>query len=84
MCERCVDWDFKHAACWAPCYVPAAKPKGWIPATPRGGFSEEDYDVQKRVDSLMAILRKQCQEIAALKAKQAPAHDSRDSFEGVV
>ena len=53
-----------------------------IPATPRGGFSDEDFDAQLNIKRLMAVIRAQRSEIQTLKAS-AQRTDSRDSFEGV-
>jgi hypothetical protein len=60
--------------------VPPPKPKGFIPLV--GGFSDEDYDAQLKINTLMAIIRRQRGEIATLKAQQQRT-DSRDSFEGI-
>jgi hypothetical protein len=80
MCLACRDWDFSVAECWRPCYVPHKK--AVIPTTPRGGFSDEDYDAQHKINGLMATIRAQRAEISTLKATHKP-QDSRDSFEGV-
>lgn len=81
MCEKCLDIDYPVADCWRPCYVPRRR-TSVIPATPRGGFSDEDYDHQHKVNTLMATIRQQRSEIATLKAVHSRP-DSRDSFEGV-
>lgn len=83
MCDRCADLDYAVADCWRPCYVPRPKPPGYIPTTPRGGFSDEDYDMQAKVDGLISTIRRQGETIRTLKAKQEPARDARNSFEGV-
>ncbi len=80
MCERCADLDYQVADCWRPCYVPRARPKGFIPVS--RGFSDEDFDAQNKINNLMAIIRGQRAEISTLKATQTK-DDSRDSFEGV-
>ena len=81
MCDRCADLDYQVADCWRPCYVPRPKPKGFIPTS--RGFSDEDFDMQLKVNNLMAVIRKQREEISSLKVKAAPREDSRESFEGV-
>ena len=84
MCDRCTLIDYPVSDCWRPCYHPLQKqkPKGWIPTVPRGGFDEEDFDAQQRVQILLSVIRTQRSEISILKAKLSPP-DSRDSFEGV-
>lgn len=83
MCDRCRLIDYPIADCWRPCYVPPSKPRGFIPATPAGGFSDEDYSAQTKINTLLAIIRKQREEISTLKVLRVPRDDSRESFEGV-
>jgi hypothetical protein len=52
------------------------------PVTPNHSPSDYEYDSQMKINDLMAIIRRQRQDIAALRASQQPAH-SRESFEGV-
>ena len=84
MCDRCALIDYPVESCWRPCYNPqqTQKSKGWIPTVPRGGFDEEDFDIQARLQMLMNVIRTQRREISGLKAK-LHQDDSRDSFEGV-
>lgn len=81
MCERCAEIDYPIADCWRPCYVPRPRPDGFIPVS--RGFSDEDFDMQLKLNHLMAIIRKQREEISGLKEKVTPREDSRESFEGV-
>ena len=84
MCDRCALLDYPVAECWLPCYEPRqrTRPRWYIPTTPRGGFDEEDFDAQQRIQSLLSVIRKQRSEISGLKAT-IHQDDSRDSFEGV-
>ena len=89
MCTRCEsEIDYPVADCWRPCYIPTGRThlpqdrSKRIPPTPRGGFSDEDYDAQHKINQLMAIIRSQRTEISTLKAISHRT-DSRDSFEGV-
>lgn len=83
MCEKCDLIDYPVADVWRPCYVPRVQPRVIVmPPTPRGGFSDEDYDQQQKINSLMAIIRAQRAEISTLKAAQVKP-DSLDSFEGL-
>ena len=83
MCQLCALIDYPIADCWRPCYHPQAKQKakGLIPTTPRGGFSDEDFSQQQKVNDLLGIIRRQREAIARLKATQNP--DSPPRFEGV-
>lgn len=80
MCDRCLTIDYAVADCWRPCYLPSKR--AIIPATPRGGFSEDDYDAQFKINRLMAVIRAQRAEIAVLKATQLPTN-SHESLEGI-
>ncbi len=82
MCTACTLIDYPVDDCWRPCYVPPTQSRGWIPTTPIGGFSDEDYDAQHKINQLMATIRAQRAEISTLKATTHRT-DSRDSFEGV-
>lgn len=86
MCDRCADLDYAVADCWRPCYVPRARSTEYIPTTPRGGFSDEDLSAQEKINKLVAIIKRQREEISSLKAihdRTAQPLKSRNSFEGV-
>lgn len=82
MCDQCAEIDYAIADCWRPCYVPHRSSRV-LPATPRGGFSDEDYSQQQKINDLLATIKRQREEISTLKAIRNPK-DSRESFEGVL
>lgn len=90
MCDKCVNIDYPIAdSIWLPCggppdrYGARNRPPGYIPTTPRGGFSDEDFSMQEKVNRLMARIRTQQEEIARLRAKQQPPDPGTPGFEGV-
>lgn len=86
MCDQCLDLDYPVADCWRPCYAPRQRGyqpiTGQIHPTPRGGFSDEEYDAQLKINTLMAVIRAQRVEMATMKATPQRT-ERRESFEGL-
>lgn len=83
MCDKCLDIDYRVEDVWRPCYVPPRPKPSYIPTVPRGGGSNEEWENNVQLGSLMTLIRRLQADVAALKAAQTKHIDSRDSFEGV-
>lgn len=58
MCAKCDMIDYMVADCWRPCYQPPPQPRNFIPTSPRGGFDDEGWAYQHKINALIDKIKR--------------------------